>query len=41
MDDPRQRNSDISKAKSVLNCVPLEEGLAMTIAYFSRIVGEI
>jgi len=39
LDDPRQRNSDISKAMGVLNWVPLEEDLA--IAYFSGIVDEI
>jgi UDP-glucuronate decarboxylase len=43
-DDPRQRNPDISKARSVLQWepkVPLEEGLAKTIAHFSSIIGEI
>jgi len=43
-DDPRQRNPNIGKARSVLQWepkVPLEEGLAKTIAYFSGIIGEI
>ena len=43
-DDPRQRNPDIGKAKSLLKWepkMPLEEGLAKTIAYFSGIIGEI
>ncbi|MEL6857334.1 MAG: UDP-glucuronic acid decarboxylase family protein [Pseudomonadota bacterium] len=38
-DDPRQRQPDISKAKSDLNWepkVPLREGLERTIAYFKR-----
>jgi dTDP-glucose 4,6-dehydratase len=36
-DDPKQRRPDISKAKAVLGwepCVPLEEGLRETVAYF-------
>ena len=43
-DDPRQRNPDIAKAKSVLKWepqVPLEKGLEKTIAYFSSIIGDI
>ncbi|HYS46951.1 MAG TPA: NAD-dependent epimerase/dehydratase family protein, partial [Rhizomicrobium sp.] len=38
-DDPRQRNPDISKARSVLNWkpkVPLEKGLERTIRYFEQ-----
>jgi UDP-glucuronate decarboxylase len=42
-DDPRQRNPDISKARSVLNWepkVPLAEGLEKTIQYFARTIGD-
>jgi len=42
-DDPRQRNPDISKARSVLQWepkVPLEMGLQKTIAYFSSLTGK-
>jgi UDP-glucuronate decarboxylase len=42
-DDPRQRRPDISRASSLLKgwepCVPLEEGLSRTIAYFRLILG--
>lgn len=41
MDDPRQRQPDISMAKEVLDwhpCVPLEKGLAQTIAYFDNLL---
>lgn len=40
-DDPRQRQPDISRARRVLGwepTVPLDEGLAATISYFSSIV---
>lgn len=36
-DDPKQRQPDITKARTLLGwepCIPLEEGLAHTIAYF-------
>jgi UDP-glucuronate decarboxylase len=39
MDDPRQRQPDISKAKRELGwqpSVPLEDGLVKTIDYFRR-----
>jgi nucleoside-diphosphate-sugar epimerase len=39
-DDPKQRRPDITKAKKVLGWEPvigLEEGLAKTIAYFSKL----
>ena len=42
-DDPRQRNPDISKARSVLNWepkVPLAEGLEKTIQYFAKTIGD-
>jgi len=42
-DDPRQRNPDIAKARSVLKWepkVPLDKGLEKTIAYFRGIVSE-
>jgi UDP-glucuronate decarboxylase len=38
-DDPRQRQPDISQAKRLLGWepkVPLEDGLAKTIAYFEQ-----
>ncbi len=38
-DDPRQRQPDISLAKSTLGwepIVPLEEGLRQTVAYFKQ-----
>ncbi|HEK25128.1 MAG TPA: SDR family NAD-dependent epimerase/dehydratase, partial [Hydrogenobaculum sp.] len=41
-DDPKQRQPDISLAKSKLNWepkVPLEEGLVRTIEYFKTILG--
>jgi UDP-glucuronate decarboxylase len=41
IDDPRQRQPDISMAKEELDWmpkVPLEEGLARTIAYFKATV---
>ena len=41
-DDPRQRQPDISKAKSVLGWEPtvaLKEGLVNTIAYFDGVLG--
>jgi dTDP-glucose 4,6-dehydratase len=40
-DDPKQRRPDISKARRILGWepkIPLEEGLAPTIAYFQRII---
>lgn len=40
-DDPKRRKPDITKAKEILNWepqVPLEEGLAQTIAYFKTVV---
>ena len=40
-DDPRQRQPDISKAKSLLDWeprVPLEEGLKHTISYFGKLL---
>ena len=40
-DDPRQRQPDISEAKSTLKWepkVPLEEGLVRTVAYFSQLL---
>jgi len=42
VDDPRQRQPDITRARAVLGWepqVPLEEGLRRTIAYFRAIVG--
>jgi UDP-glucuronate decarboxylase len=42
-DDPRQRQPDISMAKSILKWEPkigLREGLAKTIAYFDNILGK-
>jgi dTDP-glucose 4,6-dehydratase len=36
-DDPRQRQPDITKARTLLGWeprVPLEEGLALTVSYF-------
>jgi len=41
-DDPRQRQPDISKARSVLNWQPsvhLDDGLDPTIDYFRRLLG--
>ena len=43
-DDPRQRNPDISKARKILQWepkVPLDKGLAKTIAYFRDIIAEV
>jgi len=43
-DDPRQRNPDISKARKILQWepkVPLDKGLAKTIAYFRDIIDEV
>ncbi len=40
-DDPRVRQPDISRAKELLGwepCVPLDEGLARTIAYFREVL---
>jgi UDP-glucuronate decarboxylase len=40
-DDPRQRKPDVSKAQELLNwrpSVPLEDGLAKTIAYFDTLL---
>ncbi len=40
-DDPRQRQPDISLAKSTLGwepIVPLEEGLRNTVAYFKQLL---
>jgi UDP-glucuronate decarboxylase len=40
-DDPRQRQPDISKATTILGWEPktqLREGLAMTIAYFDKLL---
>jgi UDP-glucuronate decarboxylase len=42
-DDPKQRQPDISRAKSVLGWEPktqLREGLAKTITYFDRLLSE-
>ena len=42
-DDPRQRQPDISKAKTVLDWAPtieLEQGLARTIAYFESVLAD-
>jgi UDP-glucuronate decarboxylase len=42
-DDPRQRQPDITLAKSVLDWEPkvqLKEGLAKTIAHFSALLGK-
>jgi UDP-glucuronate decarboxylase len=39
IDDPRQRQPDITKAKTILNWTPhtpLREGLEKTIAYFDE-----
>ncbi len=41
-DDPKRRRPDISKAKATLGWeprVPLEEGLAETVAYFKSVLG--
>ena len=41
IDDPRQRQPDITRAKTVLNWeprTPLREGLAKTIAYFNELL---
>ena len=43
-DDPRQRQPDISLARSTLNWAPktqLDEGLKKTIAYFDATLAEI
>jgi UDP-glucuronate decarboxylase len=40
-DDPRQRQPDITKAKTVLDWAPrtpLREGLTKTIAYFDEVL---
>jgi UDP-glucuronate decarboxylase len=40
-DDPRQRNPDISKARSLLKWEPkvkLEDGLEKTIRYFAQAI---
>jgi UDP-glucuronate decarboxylase len=40
-DDPRQRQPDIAKAREILKwepTVPLEHGLARTIAYFDELL---
>jgi dTDP-glucose 4,6-dehydratase len=40
-DDPRQRKPDITKARTILGWEPrvaLDEGLAMTVAYFQELV---
>ena len=42
-DDPRQRRPDITRAKEQLSWTPtteLKEGLALTIAYFEKLVSE-
>ncbi|MEI6564606.1 MAG: UDP-glucuronic acid decarboxylase family protein [bacterium] len=42
-DDPKQRQPDISIAKKTLNwqpTIPLDEGLAKTIAYFTKLLKE-
>jgi UDP-glucuronate decarboxylase len=42
-DDPKQRRPDITRAKTVLNWepkIPLNEGLARTIAYFDVLLAE-
>ena len=43
-DDPVRRNPDITRAKKLLGGwgpkVPLEEGIAATIAYFRTVVGQ-
>jgi UDP-glucuronate decarboxylase len=41
VDDPRQRQPDITKAKEILNWephTPLREGLTKTIAYFDELL---
>jgi UDP-glucuronate decarboxylase len=41
IDDPRQRQPDITKAKTILNWVPrtsLREGLTKTVAYFDELL---
>jgi dTDP-glucose 4,6-dehydratase len=41
VDDPRTRQPDITQARNLLKWepqVPLEEGLALTIAYFRRLL---
>jgi nucleoside-diphosphate-sugar epimerase len=43
-DDPRQRQPDISKARSTLGWEPkvaLQEGLEKTVAYFSELSGAV
>lgn len=42
LDDPKQRQPDISKAREILDWspkVPLEEGLERTIRYFEKLLG--
>jgi len=42
LDDPRQRQPDLTKAKTELEWVPsvsLDDGLKETINYFKKIVG--
>jgi UDP-glucuronate decarboxylase len=42
LDDPKQRQPDISRAKKVLDwepTVPLPDGLRKTVAYFAEVVG--
>jgi UDP-glucuronate decarboxylase len=43
IDDPRQRQPDITKAKTILNWVPrtsLREGLTKTVAYFDELLSK-
>ncbi len=43
LDDPKQRQPDISRAKKLLEwepTVPLPEGLRKTVAYFTEVVGK-
>jgi UDP-glucuronate decarboxylase len=40
-DDPKQRQPDIARARQMLGwspCVPLEEGLRITVDYFRKIL---
>jgi dTDP-glucose 4,6-dehydratase len=42
-DDPRQRQPDITRARTLLKwepCIPLAEGLAKTIGYFEKRLAE-